>query len=395
METGPRADLARVTLVGDGGRLVYLDYRNGQSGNIHADVDLGLATGEVVFVRESSIERAPDELWPEEQWVGVVRLCLGDKCVVNINGNNRLVECTLIECAVDNTVAGTITRGVEAVLDEKPVRLLDLPGIDETVIEGFRVPRSGDLSFDDFGGLRQVVERAYELIELPLKHHEALERIGARPIKGVLFTGDPGTGKTMLAKIIANEASAAFYEISGPEVFSKWYGASEELLRKIFTDAAKQERSIIFFDELDSVAAQRDNEGHEASKRVVAQLLTLMDGFNRGDNVVVIAATNRPDDIDVALRRPGRFDWEIEFPLPSPSDRVEILRTSAARLATTADLPHEQIARMTGGWSAAMLTAIWSEAALLAVADERDRINREDYVGGYERVAEQRQRLPV
>ncbi len=152
---------------------MYLDYRNGQSGNIHVDVDLGLAVGDVVFVRESSIEHAPSELWPEERWVGVVRLCLGDQCVVNINGNNRLMECTLIECAVDNTVAGTNARGVEAVLDEKPVRLLDLPGIDETVIEGFRVPRSGDLKVDDFGGLRQVVERAYELIELPLKHHEA------------------------------------------------------------------------------------------------------------------------------------------------------------------------------------------------------------------------------
>ena len=152
------------------------------------------------------------------------------------------------------------------------------------------------------------MSRARELIEVPLRNHEALSAIGARPIKGVLFTGEPGTGKTMLARIIAAQSGAAFYEISGPEIFSKWYGQSEELLRKLFQAAAKHDKAIIFFDEIDSVAAQRGDESHEASKRVVAQLLTLMDGFTPDTNVVVIAATNRPQDLDVALRRPGRFD---------------------------------------------------------------------------------------
>lgn len=196
------------------------------------------------------------------------------------------------------------------------------------------------MSFDDFGGLPQVVERAKELNELPLERHAELTTIGAKPVKGVLFTGEPGTGKTMLARIIAHVADATFYEISGPSVISKWVGASEQVLRAIFDDAAKNAPSIIFFDEIDSVAGRRTEEAHEASKRVVAQLLTLMDGFTADQRITVIAATNRPQDIDVALRRPGRFDWEIEFPLSERDDREAILRVSAAGLRCDEPLPY-------------------------------------------------------
>ena len=194
-----------------------------------------------------------------------------------------------------------------------------------------------NLGFDDFGGLTEShSQRAHELIEVPLQNREALSEIGARPIKGVLFTGKPGTGKTMLAQIIAHRSEAKFYRISGPEIFSKWVGQSEELLRKLFDKAAGSDKAIIFFDEIDSVAAQRVDASHESSTRVVAQLLTLMDGFSSKANVVVIAATNRPQDLDVALLRPGRFDWEIHFPYPDQSDRVDILtsrlRVQVARL---------------------------------------------------------------
>ena len=239
--------------------------------------------------------------------------------------------------------------------------------------------------FDDFGGLKEVVARARELIEVPLQHRKALSEIRARPIKGVLFTGRPGTGKTMLAQIIAHQSGADFYRISGPEIFSKWVGQSEELLRRLFDKAADSDKAIIFFDEIDSVAAQRDDESHESSTRVVAQMLTLMDGFSSKANVVVIAATNRRQDLDVALLRPGRFDWEIHFPYPNESDREDILVKTARRLQTRETLPHGDIAARTEGWSAAELAAILTEAALLAVEDGRREIDEEDYIGGFQR----------
>lgn len=167
-------------------------------------------------------------------------------------------------------------------------------------------------------------------------------------------------------------------------------GQSEEVIRKIFEAAASESSAIIFFDEIDSLATQRDDQSHEMSRRIVGQLLTRMDGFKSQTNVVVIATTNRPQDIDVALRRPGRFDWEIHFPLPSQADREEILIASSRRLRVATDLPHMKIAELTDDWSAADLAAIWTEAALLAVRDERDRILLEDYYGGFERVATKR-----
>ena len=217
---------------------------------------------------------------------------------------------------VDNTVEAEDTQGVVRVLSETPIRYIDLPTVSDNIIDDFRWKPSEDreIGFEDFGGLKEVVARARELIEVPLKNREALSAIRARAIKGVLFTGEPGTGKTMLAQIIAHQSDAEFYKISGPEIFSKWYGQSEELLRKLFDKAAENDKAIIFFDEIDSVAAQRDDDSHEASKRVVAQLLTLMDGFSSKANVVVIAATNRPQDLDVALRRPRPFRLGDSFP---------------------------------------------------------------------------------
>lgn len=286
-------------------------------------------------------------------------------------------------------------RGDEIVrvLAEEPLKYLGLNDGLEVPADSFLVkPDALNETFDDFGGLPDVVARASELIEIPLRHREQLSRIGARPIKGVLFTGLPGTGKTMLARIVAGASDASFYEVSGPRVFSKWYGESERILRDIFEHAADNAPAIIFFDEIDSVAGQRSGDAHEASKRVVATLLTLMDGFNSDTNVVVIAATNRPDDIDDALRRPGRFDWELQFPLPQGADRTQILAKAARRLRTSDDLPHKRVAGMTDGWSAAELAAVYSEASLLAASDERDRIMTEDYLGGVERVRDHRSR---
>ena len=167
-------------------------------------------------------------------------------------------------------------------------------------------------------------------------------------------------------------------------------GESEQVLRLIFDDAAEQERAIIFFDEIDSVAGHRSAEGHEASRRVVAQLLTLMDRADPDENVVVIATTNRPEDIDEALLRPGRFDWRIEFPKPNLEDRIEMLDIAARHHTTEGILPHADMAARTENWTAADLALIWAEAALLAAVDEREAIISEDYDGGFRRVSEQR-----
>lgn len=388
---------ARVRAVDNEGYRLYLEFSNGIVGSVTSTQLLPYDVGDVVLIRpeDNHIEAAPDAVWPDERVVGIVRLRLPD--VTLIDANARLIQIPTsgdVDYRVGNTVEASTSKGVLRVLSDEPLGFLNSLEVDDALIEQFVVKKNDDEGFENFGGLRDVVARARELIEAPLRHHEALSRMRARPIKGVIFTGQPGTGKTMLARIIANVTDAQFYEISGPEIFSKWYGQTESVLRRLFDHAKRQPRAIIFFDEIDSVAGQRAETAHEASRRVVAQLLTLMDGFEKKDNIVVIAATNRPQDIDIALRRPGRFDWEIEFRLPNREDREEILEVSAKRLRTRGTLPHDYIAEQTESWSAAELAAIYSEAALLAVSDKRDAMMAEDYYGGFQRVASQRRVIP-
>ncbi len=223
------------------------------------------------------------------------------------------------------------------------------------------------ITYEDIGGLRNEIAKVREMIELPMKHPEVFERLGIEAPKGVLLHGPPGTGKTLLAKAVANETNSHFISITGPEIMGKYYGESEERLRQIFEEGEKNAPSIIFIDEIDSIAPKREEVTGEVEKRVVAQLLSLMDGMEARGKVVVIAATNRPDAIDQALRRPGRFDREIEIGVPDQQGRMEILQIQTRGMPLANDVDIQKLASSSHGFVGADLQALVKEAALRAL----------------------------
>ncbi|WP_299292749.1 CDC48 family AAA ATPase [Nitrosopumilus sp.] len=223
------------------------------------------------------------------------------------------------------------------------------------------VPR---VTYDELGGLKNEVQKIREMVELPMRHPELFEKIGVEAPKGVLLYGPPGTGKTLLAKAVAGETNAHFISLSGPEIMGKYYGESEERIREIFTQAEENSPSIIFIDEIDSIAPKRDEVSGEVEKRIVSQLLTLLDGMKSRGKVVVIAATNRPDSIDPALRRPGRFDREIEIGIPDDYGRSEILSIHTRGMPIDEKVDLEQISKTTHGFVGADLEVLSKEAAM-------------------------------
>ncbi len=234
------------------------------------------------------------------------------------------------------------------------------------------VPYVGDLkatgvSYEDIGGLKQEVELVREMVELPMKHPEVFQKLGVGAPKGVLLTGPPGTGKTLLAKAVATETDSSFFSIAGPEIMSKYYGESEKHIRDIFEQAEKNAPAIIFIDEIDSIAPKRGEGTDQTEKRIVAQLLTLMDGLKTRGQVVVMAATNRPDDIDEALRRPGRFDRELKINPPDETGRKEILRIHTRGMPLDKDVNFDEIAYKTIGFTGADIEVLCKEAALKAI----------------------------
>ncbi|MDM7938938.1 MAG: CDC48 family AAA ATPase [Methanothrix sp.] len=221
--------------------------------------------------------------------------------------------------------------------------------------------------YEDVGGLKPVITKVREMIELPLKHPELFDRLGIDPPKGVLLHGPPGTGKTMLAKAVANESDAYFISINGPEIMSKYYGESEKALRDIFEEAEKNTPAIIFLDELDSIAPKRGDVTGEVERRVVAQLLSLMDGLKERKNVIVIGSTNRPEALDVALRRPGRFDREIELGVPDTEGRMEIFQIHTRGMPLHEGVNLDDFAKRTYGFVGADIAAVCREAAMNAL----------------------------
>ena len=223
------------------------------------------------------------------------------------------------------------------------------------------------LSYEDIGGLKSQLQRIREMIELPLRYPEVFERLGIDAPKGVLLYGPPGCGKTLIARAIAHETEASFFSISGPEIIHKFYGESEAHLRKIFEEATRKGPSILFLDEIDAIAPRRENVVGDVEKRVVAQLLALMDGLNKRQNVIVIAATNIPNALDPALRRPGRFDREIVIPIPDRLGRLEILEIHSRGMPLAGDVQMDRLAEITHGFVGADLEALCREAALICL----------------------------
>lgn len=233
-------------------------------------------------------------------------------------------------------------------------------------------PYAGDLkstgiSYEDIGGLKDEVEQVREMVELPMKHPEVFQKLGVGAPKGVLLTGPPGTGKTLLAKAVATETDSAFFSIAGPEIMSKYYGESEKQIRDVFDQAEKNAPAVIFIDEIDSIAPKRGEGTDQTEKRIVAQLLTLMDGLKSRGQVVVMAATNRPDDVDEALRRPGRFDRELKINPPNETGRKEILQIHTRGMPLEKDVDFNQLSVKTIGFTGADLEVLCKEAALKAI----------------------------
>ncbi|KFG68536.1 CDC48 family AAA ATPase [Microvirga sp. BSC39] len=292
-------------------------------------------------------------------------------------------------------VVTTLPRGIVHVTAETEIELR--PQFEEP-----REARRADVTYDDIGGLGNTVDQLREMVELPLRHPELFQRLGIDPPKGVLLYGPPGTGKTRLARAVANETEAQFYHIAGPEIMGRHYGESEQRLRQVFQEAQQNVPAIIFIDEIDSIAPKREEVTGEVERRIVAQLLTLMDGLEPRQNIVVIGATNRREAIDEALRRPGRFDREIVIGVPDEPGRREILGIHTRGMPLAEDVDLAEVARTTYGFVGADLAALSREAAMdslrriLPGINLRDgipsnvleslQVNRQDFLNAMKRV---------
>jgi transitional endoplasmic reticulum ATPase len=320
----------------------------------------GVAIGDTVVVRKAKavpaerltlapLENVPpiDERYIADALEGIP-VTKGDTVMVPYFGGRLTFQVVSVQPQADAVV---ITQRTAITVSE---RAAELRGIKH-------------VTYEDIGGLKEEIQKIREMVELPLRHPELFERLGIEPPKGVLLYGPPGTGKTLLAKAVANETNAHFISISGPEIMSKFYGESEARLREIFREAKEKAPSIIFIDEIDAIAPKREEVTGEVEKRVVAQLLALMDGLESRGKVIVIGATNRPNAIDPALRRPGRFDREIEIGVPNQQGRLEILQIHTRNVPLAQDVDLERLASMTHGFVGADLAALVKEAAMNAL----------------------------
>ncbi|MFX1515821.1 MAG: CDC48 family AAA ATPase [Promethearchaeota archaeon] len=376
--------------------------------------EIGITTGDVVEIRGR--QKTGAIAWPayiEDQGAGIVRMdgIIRRNAKVSLEENVRIRKAQ-IKVAKTVNIAPTrqisLDYGFEAFVKRKllgypvskndtvliPILGRSIPFVvnstiptdivlitDTTKLNVSEKPVSETetgmpgVSYEDIGGLSDAIQRIREMVELPLKHPELFKKLGIDPPKGVLLHGPPGTGKTLIAKAVANESEAHFIPIQGPEIMSKFYGESEARLREIFKEAEDNAPSIIFIDEIDAIAPKREDVTGEVERRVVAQILALMDGLESRGETIVIGATNRPNAVDPALRRPGRFDREIEIGVPDKNERLEILQIHTRRMPGIEDVDTEKLAVITHGFVGADLAALGREAAMKKLREILPEIN--------------------
>ena len=333
----------------------------------------GVALNENVNVRKADVKGAEAIVFAPTD----VRLSVDEEFVTFVK--RRFMDMSFIEgdmtllsifgSTVPLLVARTRPHGPVKITEAAHVQVLSEPTPEKKWIS--------TVTYEDIGGLHEEMQRIREMVELPLRHPELFQRLGIEPPRGVFLYGPPGCGKTLLAKALANESDASFTVISGPEIMSKFYGDSEARLREIFQKAQETSPSIIFIDEMDAIAPKREEVTGEVERRVVAQLLSLMDGMGSRGNVIVIGATNRPNAIDPALRRPGRFDREIEIGVPDKAGRYEVLQIHSRNMPLSEDVDLKRLSDVTHGYTGADIASLCREAAMKALRRYIPEINLE------------------
>ncbi|OFX16994.1 AAA family ATPase [archaeon RBG_16_50_20] len=334
----------------------------------------GVALNEYVSVKKADVKEAqaivfaPTDvrLSVDEEFVSFVKRRFMD--MPFIEGDMTLLS--IFGSAVPLVVTRTRPHGPVKITETAHVQVLSEPTPEK---KGIPI-----VTYEDIGGLREQIQRIREMVELPLRHPELFQRLGIEPPRGVFLYGPPGCGKTLLAKAVANESDANFFVISGPEIMSKFYGESEARLREIFQKAQETSPSIIFIDEMDAIAPKREEVTGEVERRVVAQLLSLMDGMGSRGNIIVIGATNRPNAIDPALRRPGRFDREIEIGVPDKAGRYEVLQIHTRNMPLAEDIDLKRLKDVTHGYTGADMASLCREAAMKALRRYIPEFNLEE-----------------
>jgi len=334
----------------------------------------GVALNEYVAIRKCEVREAQSlvfaptdvRLSVDEEFVSFVKRRFMD--MPFMEGDMTLLS--IFGSAVPLVVTRARPHGPVKIIEATSIQVMSEPTPEK---KGIAI-----ITYEDIGGLREEIQRIREMVELPLRHPELFQRLGIEPPRGVFLYGPPGCGKTLLAKAVANESDANFYVISGPEIMSKFYGESEARLREIFQKAQETAPSIIFIDELDAIAPKREEVTGEVERRVVAQLLSLMDGMGSRGNIIVIGATNRPNAIDPALRRPGRFDREIEIGVPDKQGRFEILQIHTRAMPLAQDVDLKRLSEITHGYTGADIASLCREAAMKALRRYMPEINLEE-----------------